>query len=136
MKASRRRVLRFSAGVLAAPLLPASARAAIRLGRSPADELCALSTTKAVQRMRSGQLSAEDYAAALLQRAEERETLNAFLTLDRDQVLEAARNADKLRASGRSPGALHGLPMPVKDSVLTAEYLTTAGTKGFAAHAP
>ena len=78
--------------------------------------------------MRRGELSAEEYAAALLQRCEAGEHLNAFITLDPQRVLEAAREADRRRASGEELGPLHGLPIPVKDSVNTKEYPTTGGT--------
>jgi mandelamide amidase len=54
--------------------------------------------------MRNGELKAEDYARALLDRAQRLESLNAFRTLDREGVLEAARAADKARASGAPIG--------------------------------
>ena len=88
-----------------------------------------LSASDAVEAMRTGDLAAEDYAAALLRRSEEGAMLNAFRTLDPDKVLEAARAADQLRKSGAAPGALHGLPIPVKDSVNTSEYPTSGGTR-------
>lgn len=145
MQTTRRRLLKYSASLLAAPLIPASARAAIRLGQkegvranalTPDTELCALYATDAVAYMKSGDLKAETYASALFARAEKRKDLNAFISLNRDQVLESAHAADQLRASGKPLGALHGLPIPVKDSVLTADYPTTAGTKVFGALAP
>ncbi|MBI2993192.1 MAG: amidase [Gammaproteobacteria bacterium] len=137
MYTTRRRLLKYSASLLATPLLPAPARAAIRLGtRRTEDELCALGATDAIALMKSGDLRAEDYAAALLARAEHKKNLNAFIALDPEQVLEAARAADKLRASGNPLGRLHGLAVPVKDSILTADYPTTAGTKAFGPLSP
>jgi indoleacetamide hydrolase len=76
-----------------------------------------LTAVAAVTAMRSGEMKAEDYARALLDRAQHLVSLNAFRTLDREMVLEAARAADKFRASGAALGALHGLPIPVKDSI-------------------
>ena len=78
--------------------------------------------------MRQGELLAEEYAAALLQRCEAAEHLNAFITLNPPRVLETAREADRKRASGEELGPLHGLPIPVKDSVNTKDYPTTGGT--------
>src|SRR5215470_17098063 len=63
-------------------------------------ELTDLTAVAAVTAMRNGELKAEDYARALLDRAQSLESLNAFRTLDREMVLEAARAADKARASG------------------------------------
>jgi mandelamide amidase len=44
-------------------------------------------------------------------------------------VLEAARAADKARAAGATLGMLHGLPIPVKDSVNTKDLPTSNGTR-------
>jgi Asp-tRNA(Asn)/Glu-tRNA(Gln) amidotransferase A subunit family amidase len=93
------------------------------------DDLTRLSATEAVQAMRSGNLAAEDYASALLARCRQGGYLNAFRTLDAEQVLEAARSADQRRASGADTGLLHGLPIPVKDSVNTRGYPTSGGTR-------
>jgi len=91
--------------------------------------LTELSATDAVALMRSGELSAENYARALLDECETWQHLNAWRVLDRDKVLDAARAADAVRESGASPGPLHGLPIPVKDSVNTIEYPTSGGTR-------
>ena len=88
-----------------------------------------LSAVDAVAAMRAGDLKAEDYARTLLDRAVALQSLNAFRTLDRDLVLEAARGADRKRASGARVGALHGLPIPVKDSVNTKDLPTSNGTR-------
>lgn len=88
-----------------------------------------LTANEAVTAMRQGDLSAEEYATALLRRCEAGKHLNAFITLEPDRVLESARAADRLRASGASLRPLHGLPIPVKDSVNAKDYPTTGGTR-------
>ena len=88
-----------------------------------------LTAVAAVTAMRNGDLKAEDYAAALLERARHLESLNAFRTLDKELVLEAARAADQVRACGDAIGALHGLPIPVKDSVNSKALPTSNGTR-------
>jgi mandelamide amidase len=92
-------------------------------------ELNELTAVAAVSAMRRGDMKSEDYARDLLDRAQSQEKLNAFRTLDRDLVLEAARAADKARAAGTSLGVLHGLPIPVKDSVNTKDLPTSNGTR-------
>jgi mandelamide amidase len=87
-----------------------------------------LSAVEAVARMRRGELKAEDYAGALLARAEVGRHLNAFISISPDAVKEAARAADRRRSAGGVLGALHGLPIPIKDSVNTSDYPTTSGT--------
>jgi len=78
--------------------------------------------------MAGGALSAERYAAALLERCAAQRALNAFITLEPERVLAAARACDARRRDGRPTGALHGLPIAVKDSINTADYPTTSGT--------
>ncbi len=89
-----------------------------------------LNAVEAVARMSDGSLSVERYAGALLTRCQAAHALNAFIALDPARVLEDARARDVERRSGVKPGALFGLPIPVKDSVNTREYPTTAGTPG------
>jgi len=91
-------------------------------------ELVELSAVEAIAKLKQGEVTAERYATALLDRCQQCAALNAFLTLPRDQVLEAARAADRFRSSGGKPGPLHGLPIPVKDSVNTKDMPTTGGT--------
>jgi indoleacetamide hydrolase len=100
-----------------------SNRAAVRQG------LTDLTAVAAVTAMRNGDLKAEDYAGALLDRAQQLESLNAFRTLHKEMVLEAARAADKLRACGDAIGSLHGLPIPVKDSIDSKALPTSNGTR-------
>ncbi len=123
----RRMFLARSSQVLGAlavsPFLAAANSAA------PDNSLTELTASAAVDAMRQGDIKAEDYASALLGRARRFENLNAFRTLDPDQVLEAARGADRARASGSPLGILHGLPIPVKDSINTKALPTSNGTR-------
>ena len=63
-------------------------------------DLTALNASRAVAAMRNGQLKAEDYAAALLDRYQETIDLNAFISIDPDRIMEAARAADRRQAEG------------------------------------
>ncbi|MGH8150335.1 MAG: amidase family protein [Steroidobacteraceae bacterium] len=101
-----------------------------------ADALPDLSAVEAVDAMRRGDLKAEDYAAALLERTARCAALNAFRTLDANDVLAAAREADRQRLRGRPPGKLHGLPIPVKDSINTRRLPTSNGARLLAHHRP
>lgn len=116
--------------LIGAPALMAGARAWSGSAAPPGGQgpLTELSATEAVERMRRGEFTAESYARALLARCAAAKSLNAFITLEPDHVLRDARAADQLRASGAKLGPLHGLPIPVKDSVNTRDYPTTAGT--------
>ncbi len=87
-----------------------------------------LSAADASAAMRRGELTSEAYASALLQQCQEFSHLNAFISLEPEKVMEAARVADMKRATGAELGLLHGLPIPVKDSVNTIDFPTTGGT--------
>lgn len=100
------------------------------------NELLELSAVDVVAKLRNGEVTAERYVSALLERCQQGKTLNAFITLPQDQVLEAARAADHLRSSGAKLGALHGLPIPVKDSVNTKDMPTTGGTPALRSFRP
>ena len=96
------------------------------------DELTGLAASEAVAAMRAGDITAEAYANATLDQCERLQHLNAFISLEPDRVREAAFAADRLRGSGATTGLLHGLPIPVKDSVNTRDLPTTAGTRALA----
>lgn len=88
----------------------------------------ARSRKTAVAHISRGEITAERYASVLLARCKATSGLNAFITLEPDRVLEAARGCDRRRRAGGKTGPLFGLPIPVKDSVNTKDYPTTGGT--------
>jgi Asp-tRNA(Asn)/Glu-tRNA(Gln) amidotransferase A subunit family amidase len=89
-----------------------------------------LSAMEAVARMTRGDLSAEAYAQALVERCSAEKSLNAFISFEPDKVLEEARRLDRARRTGVKSGPLFGIPIPVKDCVNTRDYPTTGGTPG------
>ena len=95
-----------------------------------------LTAVELVAGFKSGDLSVEACAEALLEGVERLASLNAFISVDRDHVLQAARAADARRASGAELGALHGLPVVLKDNIDTTDYPTTGGTPALAGHQP
>jgi indoleacetamide hydrolase len=95
-----------------------------------------LSAVEAVNAMRVGDVTAERYASALLARCQAGASLNAFITLEPQRVLEMARACDAQRQRNAKLGILHGLPIPIKDSVNTADYPTTGGTPALRSFRP
>ena len=95
-----------------------------------------LGVAEAAKAIRTGEMTAEALADALLGRAAANTNLNAFITLDADQVRAAAREADRRRASGASLGPLHGVPLALKDNIDTAELPTSGGTPGLKGQRP
>jgi Asp-tRNA(Asn)/Glu-tRNA(Gln) amidotransferase A subunit family amidase len=88
-----------------------------------------LTVTEAVAAIKEGVITSENYVLALLSRYKKLASLNAFITVNADMALEAAFAADKERASGKTTGPLHGVPVGIKDSMCTADIPTSFGTK-------
>jgi amidase len=78
--------------------------------------------------IRDRQVSAlEVLDAYLTQIAKHNSQLNAICTLDEDNARTRARLADEALARGENRGALHGVPITIKDIFETAGLRTTAG---------
>ena len=126
-KKSRREILAWGAA-LSTGLVACGETKNSMPSQSPARSLLDLSAVDASTAMRNGELTSEAYTSALLEQCRAFRHLNAFISIEPEKVLEAARKADSKRASGAGLGPLHGLPIPVKDSVNTIDYPTTGGT--------
>jgi aspartyl-tRNA(Asn)/glutamyl-tRNA(Gln) amidotransferase subunit A len=85
----------------------------------------------------SKKFSAEELARQSLAYAEtENPKTNAYLTLSPERALSAARAVDAKIASGEDPGALAGVPIAVKDVIVTRGLRTTCGSKLLANYVP
>ena len=95
------------------------------------------SALKMVQMLRDGKTTAVALVTAALERiAETDDALKAWVWLDRDGALEQARAMDQLRQSGRTLGALHGVPIGLKDIIDTADMPTECGSDALAGRQP
>ena len=122
--------------VSAANALALAATSEVLAAVAQPSELSELSAVDAIAAMKRGDITAERYASTLLARCKAAQALNAFITLQPENVLEAARAADKRRRSKVKLGALHGLPIPLKDSVNTRDMPTTGGTRALRSFQP
>ena len=94
-----------------------------------ASGLIDLTAIDAGERIANGDLSAEEYTSACLDRiAEVDAEVRAFVHLDRDEALRQARVLDDRRRNGQSLGLLHGIPVGIKDIFDTADYPTECGS--------
>jgi amidase len=71
--------------------------------------------------------SVEVLDAYLAQIAKHNSKLNAICTLDENNARIRAKLADEALAKGENWGALHGVPITIKDIFETANLRTTAG---------
>ncbi|HJW64013.1 MAG TPA: amidase, partial [Actinomycetes bacterium] len=98
---------------------------------SPAPEsLADLTAHELADRFAGGQATAVQATEAALERiAATDELLRAFLTVTGDQALEAAREVDQARERGERLGPLAGVPLALKDVLVTKGIRTTAGSR-------
>src|SRR6202035_3842233 len=81
--------------------------------------------------------SAVEIAQQALQYAEaENPKTNAYLMLSPERAMDAARKVDEKLARGEDPGPLAGVPVAVKDVVLTKGLRTTCASKLLANYIP
>jgi aspartyl-tRNA(Asn)/glutamyl-tRNA(Gln) amidotransferase subunit A len=93
-------------------------------------DLTRLTATETAQLIARGDVAAVEVAQAHLERITSVDpALHAFLHVDVDGALEAARAVDAARASGGVLGPLAGVPLAMKDVVVTKDVPTTAGSK-------
>jgi len=82
------------------------------------------------QMIRDREISVVEVVDAYLKQIERHnQKINAIATLDAEQAIKRAREADRALARGENWGALHGVPITVKDTFETAGLRTTAGYK-------
>ncbi|MBK1668583.1 amidase [Rhodovibrio sodomensis] len=87
------------------------------------------SATALVRRIAEGEITASEALEAYLARVDEsEETIRAWDHLARDNARKQAEIADKARRQGAPVGALHGVPLGVKDIFDTFDMPTQYGT--------
>ncbi len=91
------------------------------LAYTPATELAALIANKSV--------SPVEVVQTILERIESHEAkVNAFVHLAADQVMDAARAAERAVTEGAPLGPLHGVPVTIKDLAFTRDMPTQFGS--------
>ncbi len=97
----------------------------------------ALSACDAARKIKEGSLTSVDLVKSCLTRIDESDgQLKAWQHLDRDHALAQAEEMDKIRRAGRPVGALHGVPVGIKDIIDTRDFPTERGTQVFSGRRP
>lgn len=87
--------------------------------------------------IREGRVTATDAMEAVLARIDAREKdINAYVTIDREQAMRAAAEAQAKIENGELTGLLAGVPVAVKDNICTQDLLTTCASKMLAHFVP
>jgi len=101
-------------------------------------ELNEITISELQDKMAKGETSSETITKLYLQRISENDkkgpALNSVIELNPD-ALAMAKAMDAERKAGKSRGALHGIPVLIKDNIDTADkMMTTAGSLALAGH--
>ena len=94
-------------------------------------------TIELVDMLRSKQVSSVELLQHFVSRIEQYDTaVNAIVATDLDRAMTRAKAADDALARGESWGALHGLPMTIKDTYELVGMTTTAGARSMVDYRP
>jgi Asp-tRNA(Asn)/Glu-tRNA(Gln) amidotransferase A subunit family amidase len=101
------------------------------------EDLCDLSAVELRRRIAGKHLSPVELLEACHRRIDAvNPAVNAVVAEDREAALAAARAAEQAVMRGDALGALHGLPVGIKDLNETAGLVTTFGSPLYAEHLP
>lgn len=96
-----------------------------------------LSAAESLEAMAAGRLTSVQLVQSCLDRiAETDDKIGAWAHLDGEAALAQAAEADRRRKAGYGLGALHGVPVGLKDIIDTADMPTQRGTPVFAGRQP
>jgi aspartyl-tRNA(Asn)/glutamyl-tRNA(Gln) amidotransferase subunit A len=89
------------------------------------------------EKVRAGEIRAVEAAEESLRRIDAKNgELHAFLTVAREEALAQARAVDEARAKKELLGPLAGVPVAVKDAIVTRGIRSTAGSKILGSYVP
>lgn len=93
-------------------------------------EIINLTAWEMKEKLHNKEISAKDIVEAHFDRIDVAEdTINAFISLDYEGALKAAHTIDKKLKSGEDLGLFAGLPIGLKDNIVTKNIRTTCGSK-------
>ena len=99
--------------------------------------LCALTLGEAVADIREGRITSAELVSDCLRRIDEIDpAVQAWTFLDRDHAMRQAEAADLHRREGKATGALHGVPVGIKDIFDTGDMPTEFGSALWAGRTP
>jgi len=118
-------------------LKPSESSFAESMSQPPPSDLTSLSAAAAAKLIRERRISSEELVGACLDRIAARDgEVHAWEHLDPARALAQAREADAALARGDEPGALHGVPIGIKDIFDTGDMPTENASPVFSGRRP
>lgn len=94
------------------------------------NELATKSIEELAPLLRDRKVSPVEVTEAVIQQTEaHNKKINAYIQMDPDAAMEAAKSAEKEIMSGNYRGPLHGVPMALKDNLYFKNEVVTMGSK-------
>ena len=94
------------------------------------NEIAFLSAAATAAKVRAGEISPEDAVQAYLARIDRLDSrLRAYITVTREEALDAAQQVERRLEQKDDPGPLAGVPMAIKDQFWTDGILTSNGSR-------
>jgi aspartyl-tRNA(Asn)/glutamyl-tRNA(Gln) amidotransferase subunit A len=92
--------------------------------------LLGLTAVELAKEIKAGNTTAVEAMQAVIDQIEKtEETLNCYVTFDKEQALERAKEAQKKIEAGELTGPLAGVPVSIKDNMCTEGVKTTCSSK-------
>src|SRR3990172_9541268 len=92
--------------------------------------LTKITVKKAALALKDKKVSSKELTSLAFEQIEKLEPrIGAFLTLTKEIAERQAEKVDKLIANNQEIGPLAGIPMAIKDIIVTKDIRTTAGSK-------
>lgn len=92
------------------------------------EDICALSVDEIKSALSAKKFSCAELTKAVLDKIERQKELNTFITLSHEYALQRAKEADG-KIARREHAPLLGIPVAIKDMILTEGILSTAASK-------
>lgn len=93
-------------------------------------DILSYSAVELAAAIKEGKVTATEAMEAVLARIDEKEKdINAYVTIDREAVLKAAKAAQEKINAGELTGPLAGVPVAIKDNMCTEGMFTTCSSK-------
>src|SRR5690625_2768846 len=82
------------------------------------------------EKLKAGEISSREITKAHLEQIDKLDdNINAFISYDKEAALKEADKIDEKISKGEELPALAGLPIGIKDNIITKDFKTTAGSK-------
>lgn len=99
-------------------------------------EYCFLTIMELSRRLNESEVTSTELVEIFHERYQKFRKLNSFITYSFKQAKEKAAELDREGKSGKFRGALHGIPISIKDNMATRGLKTTSGSKIFSSFVP